>query len=82
MFGQNTRDAGDLRRHRAHYDVTAMSSGTVAVSLEGRGVIILSLEKKCRNSADAILKMQLLNENYRILSKKPLMCVPTGQIDK
>ena len=26
ISGANTRDAGDLRRHRAHYDVTVMTS--------------------------------------------------------
>ena len=37
----NNRDAGDLRRHRAHYDVTVMSDSSPNFALPGRHLDVL-----------------------------------------
>ena len=39
----NNRDAGDLRRHRAHYDVTAMHVPTYPTSIHPRKIIMFTL---------------------------------------
>ena len=53
--GVNNRDAGGLRLHRAHYDVTVMKSGiieTLSLILRDQALIVLPaiIENEIRNS--------------------------------
>ena len=54
----NNREAGDLRRHRAHNDVTAMEAATVGITLSLCRCAWHSLSKVL------ILKQQLIKQYY------------------
>ena len=92
----NNREAGDLRRYRAHYDVTLMIASDswfanvyfiykVYHRHFGRGVrlVINTLRpwQNGRHFADDILKCIFLNENVWIPIKISLKFVPKGPIN-
>ena len=72
----NKRDAGDLRRHHTHYDVTVMScrqawlmsrAGKLALQRCCIVVSILRPGQKQRHFADGILELIILYENCSVL---------------
>ena len=62
----NNCEAGDLRRHRAHYDVIALEMGPLALVLhtaprpQRQRFLVIYVQRKC---SDAILMMTSLNGN-------------------
>ena len=70
----NNREAGDLRRYRAHYDVTVMLGYAITINT-------LRLRQNGYHFADDFFKCIFLNVNFWISNNMSLKCVPQSQID-
>ena len=80
----NNQDAGYLRRHRAHYDVTVMNILNNMCSLISHISQIFNILRPRQNGrpfADDIFKYIFLNENLLILNKISLKYFPYCLID-
>ena len=64
----NNREAGDLRRYRAHYDVIVMSVNTTGP------------EQNTHHFADGVSKLIVVNENVSISNNISLKYFPWGVI--
>ena len=83
----NNRDAGDLRRHRAHCDVIVMdnfdSNCHDQFQFEERETKLshLHLDKNGRHFGRGHFEMHFLNENHRIPIRISLKFVPRSPVD-
>ena len=71
----NSREAGDLRRHRAHHDVIVMRWWTYS------GLYHIEAETKWPTFSRRHFQMYFLNENVWISIKISLKFVPIGPIN-
>ena len=78
----NNREAGDLRGHRAHYDVIVMSSVHSAITSNATRVTQLLLIKMAAILADDIFKCIVVHGMFCILVKISLKFVHKCPIDK
>ena len=79
----NNREAGDLRRYRAHYDVIVMSC-IIFVKQGWEFIKVVNTSKPRQNGhhfVDDIFKCIFLNENIWISTNISLKFVPKGQIN-
>ena len=72
----NNHEVGDLRRHRAHYDVTEMRGGLSIIAFS-----TLRPRQNSRHFPDDMFKCIFLNENASISIKISLKFVPKGRIN-
>ena len=79
----NSREAADLRRHRAQYDVNVMSWVTLLtyeINVKTIPINSLRRNRNRRHFADDIFKCTFLNENEWILLRISLKFVRTVRI--
>ena len=74
----NSRDAGDLRRHRAYYAVTVMRRSDSNASCHDNTP---RPRQNGRHFADDVFKYIFMNENVWISFKISLKFVPKGRIN-
>ena len=91
----NNREAGDLRRNRAHYDVIVMKTDvnhrmssihilyqTVAQAFNAYSIVNSSLPgQNGRHFTDVILKCIFMNEEFCVLIRISFKFVPKGSIE-
>ena len=82
----NSREAGDLIRHRGHYDISVMKSAPYPRDVRHTGQSVMSINtlrprQHGRHFADDTFKHISLNENVAISIKISLKFVHKGQIN-
>ena len=75
----NNREAGDLRRHRTHYDITVMASGWLCHRWMTHSIEAETKRPPLRT--DDIFKCISWNKNYSVLNKISLKYVPCDLVD-